>query len=373
MSQFGRIGFTEEQVDMLNVAESFCRDKSPMDKVRNLMVTDMGYDEKVWADMGALGWLGIAIPENYGGVGLSFTEVVPVCEQMGRYMMASPFMSATLAAQALIAGGTETQKSDILPQIAAGKAASLALSEPNGDWDLNNIDAKAVRSEAGYTLSGTKTFVMDLEAAHWVIISAKLEDVPALFVVETSEIPQISIRRETLIDETKRSWEVVLDGLEVKNSALMDSAKAGAALNYIHLCANLLGAAEMTGGAQACIDYTVEYLNTRTQFGKLIGSFQALKHPTVDAFVEYQKSRSLLYSAAYSFSKQGEGEVATRMAKAQADKTLSFAADRAIQFHGGFGFTYDCDAQLYRRRAIFNASQFGDAQHHKAKLADLLF
>ena len=152
----------------------------------------------------------------------------------------------------------------------------------------------------------------------------------------------------------------------------MDISKALTALSHIHLAANLLSAAELTGGAQSCIDYTVEYLGTRKQFGKLIGAFQALKHPTVDAFVDYQKSRSLLYTAAFNFGKQGEGEVATRMAKAKAEETMSFAADRSIQFHGGFGFTYDCDAQLYRRRAIFLASQYGDARYHKQKLADLL-
>jgi len=152
----------------------------------------------------------------------------------------------------------------------------------------------------------------------------------------------------------------------------MDVSKTNTALDKIHLAGNLLGASELTGSGQACIDYTVEYLGTRKQFGKAIGSFQALKHPTVDAFVDYQKSRSLLYTAAFNFGKQGEGEIATRMAKAQADKAASFAADRSIQFHGGFGFTYDCDAQLYRRRAIFHASQYGDARYHKKKLAELL-
>jgi len=148
----------------------------------------------------------------------------------------------------------------------------------------------------------------------------------------------------------------------------MDAAKTAETLTHIHLAANLLGAAEVTGACQSCIDYTVEYLGTR----KLIGSFQALKHPTVDAFVDYQKARSLLYSAAFIFG-DSSCEIATRMAKVQADHVLSFAADRAIQFHGGFGFTYDCDAQLYRRRAIFMASQYGDSYHHKDILAKLIF
>ena len=372
MSNLGQIGFTEEQIDMLGVAESFCREKSPMDKVRSLMTSETGYDADVWAEIGNLGWLAIAIPEEYGGVGLSMTEVVPAAEQMGRRMMHTPFVSTTLAAQAIIRGGTKTQKAEILPKIAEGTAATLALTEANGDWDLTNISATATPDKDGYALSGTKTFVADLIAAQWIITSVKLDGKVALAIIPKTSIPESAIRREIIIDETKRSYEVNLDRVLIGADDIMDPAKAEAALENIHLAANLLAAAELTGACQSCIDYTVEYLGTRKQFGKLIGAFQALKHPTVDAFVDYQKSRSLLYTAAFNFRKQGEGEIATRMAKSKAEESLSFAADRSIQFHGGFGFTYDCDAQLYRRRAIFHASQYGDARYHKQKLADLL-
>ncbi len=373
MTDFGQIGFTEPQIDMLGVAESFCREKSSIENVRALMTQEAGFDANIWAEIGALGWLAIAIPENYGGVGLSLTEAVPVAEQMGRRMMNTPFFSTTLAAQAIIAGGTEAQKSKTLPDIAEGSAATLALFESNGDWDLSNIDAQAVRHASGhFTLSGTKVFVMDLDASRYVIVSAVLRGAPALFLLDAESIPKGNYRREVLIDETKRGYALTLDGIRVPETALMDTSKTGETLDRIHLAANLLAAAEMTGACQSCIDYTVEYLGTRKQFGKLIGAFQALKHPTVDAFVDYQKSRSLLYAAAYSFERQGEGEIAVRMAKAKAETSLSFAADRSIQFHGGFGFTYDCDAQIYRRRAIFLASQYGDARYHKQKLADIL-
>lgn len=370
--EFGKIGFTEEQIEILNVAENFCREKSPIEKVRALMTDNAGYDKDVWAEMGALGWLAIAIPEEFDGVGLSLTEVVPVAEQLGRYMLNSPFLSTTLAAQAILAGGTEEQMSEMLPKIASGTGATLALSEKNGAWDMSRIEATATPTDGGYALSGTKVFVMDLDAAAWVVTSVNIKDHPALIIIPKSDIPESAMRRETLIDETKRAYEVNLDGIVVSKSAFMDPGKSVAALEHIHLAANLLAAAELTGSCQSCIDYTVEYLNTRKQFGKFIGSFQALKHPTVDAFIDYQKSRSLLYAAAFSFAKQGEGEIATRMAKAHATTTASYAADRSIQFHGGFGFTYDCDAQLYRRRAIFHASQYGDARYHKKKLADLL-
>lgn len=372
MAALAKIGFTEEQIDMLGGAERFCREKSPMDKVRKLMETELGYDADVWAEIGALGWLGIAIPEEYGGIGLSLTEVVPVAEQMGRRMMNTPFVSTTLAAQAIGIGGTEAQKAEILPQIVEGKVATLALSENNGDWDLGNIQATATADAKGYRLSGKKTFVADVSTAAWVVTSVLIEGEVRLVIIPKDSIPDSAIRRETIIDETKRCYELNLDRIVIGESEVMEADKTQATLEHIHLAANLLSAAELTGSCQSCIDYTVEYLGTRKQFGKLIGAFQALKHPTVDAFVDYQKARSLLYTAAYNFGKQGEGEIAVRMAKSKAEETASFAADRSIQFHGGFGFTYDCDAQLYRRRAIFHASQYGDARYHKQKLAELL-
>ncbi len=372
MSQLGKIGFTEEQIDMLGAAERFCREKSPMENVRSLMESELGYNEDVWTEIGALGWLGIAISEEYGGVGLSLTEVVPVVEQMGRRMMHSPFVATSLAAQAIMTGGTEAQKTQILPQISDGKAATLALSENNGDWDLANIQATATADDKGYRLSGTKTFVADVMDAQWIVASVLIEGEVRLVIIPKDSIPDSAIRRETIIDETKRCYELNLDRIVIGESEVMEADKTQVTLDHIHLAANLLSAAELTGSCQSCIDYTVEYLGTRKQFGKLIGAFQALKHPTVDAFVDYQKARSLLYTAAYNFGKQGEGEIAVRMAKSKAEETASFAADRSIQFHGGFGFTYDCDAQLYRRRAIFHASQYGDARYHKQKLADLL-
>ena len=209
--------------------------------------------------------------------------------------------------------------------------------------------------------------------AKLIILSAKLDGKLCLFAVSAEVMTKAETRREILIDETKRSYELTLDGLAVPKSALMELDKADAALKRIDLAANLLGSAELIGGAKSCIDYTVEYLNTRKQFGKLIGSYQALKHTVVDAYVSYEKARSLVYAAAHSFEEQGKGEVATRMAAVGAGRALSFAADRAIQFHGGFGFTYDCDAQLYRRRAIFQDSLYGNTRWHKKQLAGLLF
>ena len=369
--QLAGLGYSEEQIELLDVAISFCRDKSPIDRVRKLMDSDLGYDADIWAEMAALGWTAIAIAEAQGGVGLTLAEVVPVVEQMGRHLMASPFVSSTLAAQALIVGGTEAQMAQWLPRLAEGAIGTLALSEAHGDWDLQNIIATAKLEGDAVHLSGQKLFVAWAQSADIVIASVNLDGKPALVLLTAQDVAG-RLRREAIIDETKRSFALSLDGLVVSRAALLDVGRTSSTLSHIEQAANLLQSAEMCGGSQSVIDYTIGYLQTRKQFGKLIGEYQALKHPTVDAYVEYEKARSHLYSAANSFSDQGVGEIAVRMAKAAADATYSFAADRAIQFHGGFGFTHDCDAGLHRRAAIFHASQFGDAAWQRAKLAPLL-
>ena len=374
MKDLGRIGFSEDQASLLEVATDFCQRRSPVATVRRLMEDEAGHDPAVWTELGDLGWLGVAIPEVYGGSGLGLAEVVPLVEQMGRRLMAGPFVSTTLVAQGLIAGGTEDQKREVLPRIAAGEAAALALAELDTDWEADSIACTATRQADGrLALSGLKVLVTDANAARRILASVRLDGAPALVLLTPEDLPAGALRRETVIDETRRSFALTLDGVVLEADQLLDPGRARAALEHLHLVANLLAAADMVGGTQACIDYTLDYLRTRTQFGKVIGSYQALKHPIVEAYTRYEQARSHLYSAAHCFKEQGTGEIAVRMAKAAADVAFSFAADRSIQFHGGFGFTWDCDAQLYRRRAIWHAAQFGDAAFHRKKLARLLF
>ncbi len=369
---FADVGVSDEQIQLLDIATEFCRDRAPISRTRALMDSDMGFDAGVWAEIAALGWMGIAIPEAHGGVGLSLAEVVPVVEQMGRHLMPSPFVATTLAAQALLLGGSASQQAEWLPQFASGAIGSLALAEAHGDWDISHIDASAVAIDGGYRLSGTKYFVLWADRADVVLVTVNIDGAPAAVLLRKMDLPAGCLRRETIIDETKRSFALTLDGIEISNDAVLTGSDGARFLEQIDLAAILLQSAEMCGGIQAVIAYTLDYLRTRKQFGKLIGEYQALKHPMVDAYVGQEKARSHLYSAAHCFSDQGKGEVAVRMAKASADGAYSYAADRAIQFHGGFGFTRDCDAGLHRRAAIFHASQHGDATWHRSKLADLL-
>jgi alkylation response protein AidB-like acyl-CoA dehydrogenase len=367
------IGLSEEQAQLIDIAASFCRDKSPVDAVRALLEEDTGFNPDIWQEIAELGWLGIGIPDTYGGIGLGLGEIVPIVEQMGRHLLTTPYVSTVLAAQAVLRGGTEAQKNEILPKLATGTAATLGFCEDHGDWNLAHVTCKGSVAGDKLTLFGTKYLVSDVHQAAFMIATVAVNDQANLVIIPTDALPPEAIRREKIIDETRRAFAVVLDGISLPADALMDARAAADTLAHIELAASLLAAAEMCGGTYSVVDYTLDYLKTRKQFGKLIGGYQSLKHTMVDAHMGYERARAHLYSAAFLFGQQGEGEVAVRMAKAEAEEAFAFAADRAIQFHGGYGFTYDCDAQLYRRRAIWNAALYGDARYHRRKLADLMF
>jgi alkylation response protein AidB-like acyl-CoA dehydrogenase len=370
----GPIGLSEEQAELLESAAKFCADKSPIDAVRRLIDDELGYDPAVFGEIAELGWLGIAIPEEWGGAGLELAEVVPVVEHMGRHLMGGPFVSTTLAAQLLLAAGTEAQQREVLPQLAAGTPATLALSEPHADFDPTHVESTATREGDRLVLSGAKCLVLDAHVAKWMLVSVRLGGEIALVLLDADAIGACKSRREIVIDETRRSFRLDLDGVSLPASSLLDPARSAAGLARTELAGALLASAEMCGGGTSCIAYTVRYLNARKQFGRPIGAYQALKHTTVDAHLRLEQARSHLYAAAHCFDKteDREGEIAVRMAKAWTGPALAFAADRSIQFHGGYGFTYECDAQLYRRRALWGETQYGDAIHQRRLLAGLI-
>ncbi len=366
------IAFSEEQAMLMDTAQAYCRDKAPMEEVRRLIEVEQGHEDAVWQEMAELGWLGITLPEEYGGSGLGLADVVPIAEAMGRHLFHTPFLSTTLAAQVLLHGGTEEQKRKWLPEIAGGMAATCAFVEAEGDWDLHNVRCRADGKDGALTLSGGKRLTLDAAASGLIIASVDHFGKTALALIDPSTLPANAIEREVVLDETRRSFRVDLTGVTITDDDLLDPAKTDAALARYHLAACLLNAAESCGGTMGALNLIVEYLNTRRQFDRFIGSYQALKHPTVDILVGHEAARSLLYHAATVFEDEG-GETAVRMAKAKASEVFAFAGDRAIQFHGAFGFTYDCDAQLYLRRALMNQASHGDAVYHRRKLEGLLF
>ncbi len=370
--------FTEEQGMLLDSARAFCRDNSPIEAVREQLNSPAGYNQNTWKEMVDLGWLAIAVPEEFDGVGLGIGGVVPVAESMGRSMLSTPFLSTTLAAQAILRAGSEQQKQHWLPKIMTGTKGTLALLE-NGDWGSNEISCSATDEGEQLVLSGKKQLVDYASCADVFVVLVKYQNEPALVIVERDELGDKNVQPHTLIDETKRAGVVDLSGVMIQKSSLLQHDDIASVVKDLTLMGALLVAAEATGSAAAALDLTVEYLKTRKQFGKLIGSYQALKHPAVDMLNEMESARShtyhaatLLDDAATAGQLTSEIEIACRMAKAQATEALLFAGDRSVQFHGGMGFTYECDAQLYIRRAQWSQQQYGDAYHHRKRLADLL-
>jgi alkylation response protein AidB-like acyl-CoA dehydrogenase len=366
-----QIEFSDEQTMLLETAADFCRKQAPMDVVRASIDTADGIDPAVWQEMAGLGWLAIVIPEEYGGLGLALGDVVPIVESMGRHLMSSPYVATILATQALVTSASEEQKQAWLPRIAEGAAVSVAITEPDGGWELDEIEASASVSGDSLTLSGQKTFVLDAPLAEAIVVSALVDGKARLILVEKSSIPDGALTREVVIDETRRSYHLNLDGIKVPAENLLP----GTNLKAISEAALLLISAEIAGGLVGVLHVIIEYLNTRKAFDRLIGSYQALKHPTVDILLSLEGARSHLYHAVTALAQGDEQEFATavHMAKAQGSEAFAFAGDRAVQFHGGFGFTYECDAQLYLRRALWCQYQFGDERYHRQKLAPLLF
>jgi len=362
---------SEEQAMLLDVAREFCRNKSPMASVRAQLETDTGFDEALWGEMVALGWTGIALPESCGGSGLGIAAVVTVAEAMGRAMLGTPLLSTTLAAQLLLRSRPGSEADAVLADIAAGSRTTVALLE-NADWGDTGLSCTLA---ADGVLTGTKKFVADAEAAALFVVVVEHEGAPALAIVRTEQLAEGAITANTLIDQTKRSATVEFTGVTVAPADMVTGPGVASALRDFQLLGALLTAAEATGSAASCLDTIVDYLKTRKQFGKLIGSYQALKHPAVEILTQVDASRSFIYHAATLVGEDPldrDAEIACRMAKAQATETLRYAGDRAVQFHGGMGFTDECDAQLYIRRAQWSQQQFGDAQHHRKRLAKLL-
>lgn len=361
------IEFSEEQAMLLDTAMDFCRNQSPIETVRAKLDAD-DIDKAQWQQMVELGWLGINIPEDHGGLGMGITSVVPVVESMGRYLLSSPYASTVLVTEALVANGGEAQKSEWLPRISQGAIGAIALTEADGNWQLDEVEATGAQADGQINLSGEKCFVTDVDVADVVIVSIKIDGQARLVMLEASDL--VACVRETVIDQTRRSFRVSLDGIKIRNEQLLP----GTDFMAVERAALLLLTAEMSGGIPAVLHLIVEYLKTRKAFGRTIGSYQSLKHPSADILLSAEAARSHLYHAAtlMTGSDKIAQEIALRMAKAQAAEAFAFAGDRAVQFHGGFGFTFECDAQLYLRRALWCQYQFGDEHYHRALLQPLL-
>jgi alkylation response protein AidB-like acyl-CoA dehydrogenase len=362
--------FSEEQDELRRSVRRFLDDKSPMTEVRRLMETQEGYDPAVWTQMGSqLGLQGLTIPEEFGGSGFGYVELLVVLEEMGRRLLCAPFFTSVgLAANALLTSGDDAAKKEYLPGIASGQTiATLAITEENGRWDFGGIGLRAAKSGGCHVLDGHKTFVLDGSTASLILVVARTNAGVSLFAVDGAA-PGLTRTGLPTLDMTRKLARLEFSGTPARLVGSDGTAEGGLSTT-LDLAAVAL-AAEQVGGAQACLDMAVQYAKDRVQFGRAIGSFQAIKHKCADMLLQVESARSAAYYAAWAAADDSdELPVVASLAKAYCSEAYFSTAAENIQIHGGIGFTWEHDAHLYFKRAKADELLFGDPTYHRELLA----
>jgi alkylation response protein AidB-like acyl-CoA dehydrogenase len=389
--------FTEEHEELRTTLRRFLTDKAPSEAVRRSMESADGYDPVLWRRMAdELGLLGLALPEEYGGFGGGPVELGLVLEELGRALLPSPyFATVALAGQALAVSGDETAKARWLPAIADGSlTGTLAPAEENGSWHVEDVTAEAVPGgsdgdgdgdDRAWRVSGTKMFVVDGHSADLVLIVARTGTGPRMFAV-AGTAPGVTRTRLETLDPTRRLARIDLDDAPAQPVG-PEAADATAYLRRVTDLAMVALAAEQAGGAQACLDAAVEYAKVRVQFGRSVGSFQAVKHKCADMLLKVEAARSAAYHAMSVAAGISEETTAPVSAAAGGTRALSTAAAVAavccadaythaakenIQIHGGIGYTWEHDAHLHLKRAKSSEQLFGSPAMHRRRLAGLV-
>ena len=357
--------FTDEQEQLRSTVQRFLADKSPTTEVRRLMDTESGYDPNVWAQLTSeLGLAGVHVPEAYGGVGLSFAELGIVLEEMGRSLLCAPFFSSSvLATTAILELGSEEQKSQLLPRLVSGeRLGTVAFTEANGRWDANGISL----SSDSDRLTGEKHFVIDGLTADLIVVAARSETGLRFYTVD-GNASGLTRRSLETTDPTRKQASIVLDNVDAE--PLGDHADGDAAYARLLDLSAVALANEMVGGAQKMLDSAVEYASMRMQFGRAVGSFQAIKHKCSDMLLEVELAKSAAYYAAQAAADDDpELPALASLAKAAASEAFMNAARDCIQIHGGIGFTWDNDTHLWFKRAKSSEVYLGDPAYHRELL-----
>jgi alkylation response protein AidB-like acyl-CoA dehydrogenase len=365
----GRVSFTsaDEQRALQETVAELMAKRSSETQVRELMATDTGFDPDVWRDMAQMGLLGLLIPEEYGGSGAGHVEVGVVMEEVGRALLCGPFLStAVLATNLLAVSGNAAEQRDVLPQIANGSlVVGLAYAEAGSARPPATPQTVATRRRGGYRVTGTKTFVLDALTADMFYVLADSDAGPTIFTMDR-DAPGLTVETLTTVDETRKQGAVTFadtparrigtagDGVEAVNAALDRTAVA------------LLS--EQAGGAQRVMEMAADYAKTRYQFGRAIGSFQAVKHMCADMLLEAESAMSAARFVAEAFDRQAPIRLADlALAQAYCAEAYLFVAATNIQIHGGIGFTWEHPAHLYLRRARSDAQLFGEPAWHRER------
>ncbi len=366
----------EEQEMLRKMSRDFLENECPKTLVREMEEDEKGYSPGLWKKMAELGWMGLVFPEEYGGEGMNFLDLTVLIEELGRALVPGPYLSTVVyCGLSILAAGTDEQKREFLPKIAKGDLTlSLALTEPSATWDAAGVTVAAVPEGDDFVISGTKLFISDAHVADYLLCVARTkesgdkEDGITLFLVDAKS-PGISCTPLKTI-ASDRQFEVVFDKVRVPRKNMLGEPDHGwAVITEMLPKAMLAQCALMVGGAQQVLEMTVNYAKERVQFGRPIGSFQAIQHKCADMAIDVDGCRFITYQAAWKLSEGLPCALEVSMAKAWVSEAYRRTCVEGHQIHGGIGFIKDHDMQLYYRRAKASELMFGDADYHRELVA----
>jgi alkylation response protein AidB-like acyl-CoA dehydrogenase len=371
-------GLSDEQEALQRSAREVLARECPPALVREAARGADGVPRALYARMADLGWMGLIVPERDGGSGLGALELALVLEELGRAAAPGPFLGTQLVVAALVRAGSAAQRRRWLPRLVAGEVfGALAYLEESDRHDPGGIRLRARAARGGWRLTGTKLFVMGVPGADLLLVAARTGTGGgprgvSLVLVE-ADAPGVRVRPQETIDLSRRLGEVDFRDAAVAPEALLGRPGDGWPLLARLLDLGAVGiAADSLGGAARALEMAVEYAKTRQQFGRPIGSFQALKHMAAEMVAEVEPSRALVWYAAYAHDhRPREAARAAAIAKARLGEVYTSTVDRAVQMHGGIGFTWEHDLHLWFKRARWNEVAFGDPAFHRERLAAL--
>ena len=360
-----------EQIALRDAVAQLLAKRSGESEVRRLMADESGYDAAAWAELADMGLLGLIIPEEFGGAGAGSAELAVVSEQMGAALLCAPYLSTAVLTPYLLAALADSAEcAAVLPRIAAGGLiATVAFAEPGDARPPRHPATEAVHDGDTWSVTGEKTYVLDATAAGLFYVLAQTPTGRAFFAVDRSA-PGVTVSPLTTVDQTRKQGRLILDGTPARLVGSIGAAPPalGRALDQ----AGIALIAEQAGGAMHAMQMAADYARTRFQFGRAIGSFQAVKHMCVDILLEAQSAVSAARHVAAAFD-AGEPDRLIDLALAQAYCSEAYVttAATAIQVHGGIGFTWEHPAHLYLRRARTDAQIFGDPAWHRERYVRL--
>lgn len=359
---------TDEQRLLAGTVREFLSATVDPDAVRRMSTTDTALDARVWEGLVGMGVIGLHVPEEFGGAGFTPVEVAVVFEELGHAVTAVPLLSSVMAATAIMVAGGDEQKSRLLPPIARGETVvALAVHESSHDNDLMPCTTSLVEHDGSFLLTGSKRYVVDgVNASRFVVSTASARGVT--LVVVDADADGVEVVPVHALDPTRPLADIRFNDVVVDAADVMFDARPAirTAIDMGVVCL----ASEQVGGAQWCLETSVEHAKTRFQFGRAIGSFQAVKHRCADMLVAVEHARSAARHAASTFNDPVESGVAVPLARSVCSDAFVTAAGDTIQILGGIGFTWEHDAHLYFKRAKSTSILLGSVESYRDRLAD---